>query len=287
MAISVKTGLAFGYVRPDLAVPGTKFQVELLDRKSLDAEVLAEPIFDPESERAPGVTLNAARIAIRCGPIPFHGRIPALCGNLDKKMSKLPSRRQKSSSSEVALLAASVAYHLTKMGKKDVLLCWNANKLTSGTTWHAAGLVRGGALHQEPDELARYTVSICIPSWNRKPANRRGLKQVGSISIAANPERWEEIRRSASTARAFGVPRWKKSARKKAQAMWPLMQIDDVVGAIHFPLDGQVNPADTTMALAKGARMGGATILEDDEGHRCDPEKGRPRRPAFKPRRAI
>lgn len=174
-------------------------------------------------------------------------------------MSKLPAQ------AEIVIIGGgiigcSLAYHLTKMGKKDVLLL-ERKKLTSGTTWHAAGLVRAVLYTKNLTKLARYSLDL-YPKLEKETGQSTGLKQVGSISIAANPERWEEIRRAASTARAFGVP-MEEISPKEAQAMWPLMQIDDVVGAIHFPLDGQVNPADTTMALAKGARMGGATILED------------------------
>ncbi|MCX8508304.1 MAG: FAD-dependent oxidoreductase [Rhodobacteraceae bacterium] len=173
-------------------------------------------------------------------------------------MSKLPTQ------AEIVIIGGgiigcSLAYHLTKMGKKDVLLL-ERKQLTSGTTWHAAGLIRGVLYTKNLTQLAQYSLGL-YPQLEKETGQATGLKQVGSISIATNAERWEEIRRSASAARAFGAEMEEISA-KKAQEMWPLMQIEDVVGAIHFPQDGQVNPADTTMALAKGARMGGATILE-------------------------
>lgn len=174
-------------------------------------------------------------------------------------MTKLPSQ------AEIVIIGGgiigcSLAYHLTKMGKKDVLLL-ERKKLTSGTTWHAAGLVRAMLYTANLTRLAQYSLEL-YPALEKETGQATGLKQTGSISIATNAERWEELRRGASMARAFGVPADPISP-KQAQDLWPLMQIDDVVGAIWFPQDGQVNPADTTMALAKGARIGGATILED------------------------
>lgn len=174
-------------------------------------------------------------------------------------MPKLPSQ------AEIVIIGGgiigcSLAYHLTKMGKKDVLLL-ERKKLTSGTTWHAAGLVRAMLYTANLTRLAQYSLQL-YPALERETGQATGLRQNGSISIATNAERWEELRRGASMARAFGVPA-DPITPAKAQELWPLMQVDDVVGAIWFPQDGQVNPADTTMALAKGARMGGARILED------------------------
>lgn len=158
------------------------------------------------------------------------------------------------------IIGCSLAYHLTKMGRKDVLLL-ERKKLTSGTTWHAAGLVRAMLYTANLTRLAQYSLKL-YPELEQETGQATGLRQCGSISIATNDERWEELRRGASMARAFGVPA-EPITPAQAQELWPLMQVDDVVGAIWFPQDGQVNPADTTMALAKGARMGGATILED------------------------
>lgn len=174
-------------------------------------------------------------------------------------MTKLPSQ------AEIVIIGGgiigcSLAYHLTKMGRKDVLLL-ERKKLTSGTTWHAAGLVRAMLYTANLTRLAQYSLQL-YSELEKETGQATGLRQTGSISIATNEERWEELRRGASMARAFGVPADPISPAR-AQELWPLMQVEDVVGAIWFPQDGQVNPADTTMALAKGARMGGATILED------------------------
>ena len=157
------------------------------------------------------------------------------------------------------IIGCSVAYHLTKFGKKDVVLL-ERKKLTSGTTWHAAGLVRGMLYSKNLTRLARYSIDL-YTRLEAETGQATGLKQNGSISIATNAERWDEIRRGASMARAFGVEVEEISPRK-AQDMWPLLNIEDLTGAVFFPKDGQTNPADTTMALAKGARMGGAKIVE-------------------------
>jgi len=174
-------------------------------------------------------------------------------------MSRLPSH------AEVVIIGGgiigcSVAYHLAKLGKKDVLLL-ERKKLTSGTTWHAAGLVRAMLYSANLTRLAQHSLEL-YTRLEKETGQATGLKQNGSISIATNPERWDELRRGASMGRGFGVEAEEITPRQ-AQDKWPLLNIDDMVGAIFFPRDGQTNPADTAMALAKGARLGGVKILED------------------------
>jgi 4-methylaminobutanoate oxidase (formaldehyde-forming) len=158
------------------------------------------------------------------------------------------------------IIGCSLAYHLTKLGRKDVLLL-ERKKLTSGTTWHAAGLVRAMLYTANLTKLAKYTVDL-YKTLERETGQATGYKQNGSLSIATNEERWDELRRGASMARAFGVPA-EPVTPKRVQELWPLMNTADVIGAIHFPEDGSTNPADTTMAFAKGARAGGARLIED------------------------
>ncbi len=174
-------------------------------------------------------------------------------------MSRLPSQ------AEIVIIGGgiigcSVAYHLAKLGKKDVLLL-ERKKLTCGTTWHAAGLVRAMLYSGNLTRLARYSLEL-YTRLEAETGQATGLKQNGSISIATNEERWDELRRGAAMAKAFKVEA-EEISPKKAREMWPLLNIEDVVGAIFFPHDGQTNPADTAMALAKGARMGGVAIVED------------------------
>ncbi len=174
-------------------------------------------------------------------------------------MSRLPSQ------AEIVIIGGgiigcSVAYHLAKLGKKDVLLL-ERKRLTCGTTWHAAGLVRAMLYSGNLTKLARYSLEL-YTRLEKETGQATGLKQNGSISIATNSERWDELRRGAAMGRAFKVEA-EEISPKRAQEMWPLLNVDDVVGAIFFPHDGQTNPADTAMALAKGARMGGVKIFED------------------------
>jgi 4-methylaminobutanoate oxidase (formaldehyde-forming) len=158
------------------------------------------------------------------------------------------------------IVGCSVAYHLSKMGERDVVLL-ERKKLTSGTTWHAAGLVRAMLHTANLTKLAQYTIAL-YRDLEKDTGQATGFKQNGSISIATNEERWEELRRGASMAKAFGVAAEPIGA-KRAGELWPLLNTGDVVGAIHYPNDGQTNPADTAMALAKGARQGGVLVFED------------------------
>jgi glycine cleavage system T protein len=158
------------------------------------------------------------------------------------------------------IIGCSVAYHLTKLGWKDVVLL-ERKKLTCGTTWHAAGLVRAMLYSGNLTRLARYSVEL-YKKLEQETGQATGFKQNGSISIATNEERWDELRRGASLAHAFKVEAEPISAKQVAEK-YPLMNVSDLLGAIWFPHDGQCNPADTAMALAKGARMGGAKVVED------------------------
>ncbi|MCH8002521.1 MAG: FAD-dependent oxidoreductase, partial [Proteobacteria bacterium] len=158
------------------------------------------------------------------------------------------------------IMGCSLAYHLTKLGWRDVVLL-ERKKLTCGTTWHAAGLVREVLGSYTMTRLAQYSMTL-FKTLEEETGQATGLKQNGSIGIAVNEARWEEHRRAAGLAKARGVE-VELITPQRAKELYPLLNVEDVLGAIYFPHDGQTNPADTTMALAKGARMGGARIFED------------------------
>ena len=153
----------------------------------------------------------------------------------------------------------SVAYHLAKAGWTDIVLL-ERQQLTSGTTWHAAGLIgqlRGSA---NMTRLAKYSADLYV-KLAAETGVETGMRQVGSISVALTAARHEELLRQATVARIFAVDVQEISALE-AKAMYPHLEIGDVVGAVHLPLDGQCDPANIAMALAKGARMRGAKIFE-------------------------
>jgi len=158
------------------------------------------------------------------------------------------------------IIGTSVAYHLAHMGMKDVLLL-ERDRLTSGTTWHAAGLIATfGSTSQTSTELRMYTRDL----YSRLEAETglsTGLKQCGLIELAIEPGRLEEYRRVAAFNRLCGVEVHEISPREVAE-LWPLAKTDDVLAAFYIPDDGRVNPVDATMSLAKGARMRGVTIVE-------------------------
>jgi glycine cleavage system aminomethyltransferase T/glycine/D-amino acid oxidase-like deaminating enzyme len=154
----------------------------------------------------------------------------------------------------------SVAYHLAKAGWTEVVLL-ERRKLTSGTTWHAAGLIgqlRGSA---NMTRLAKYSADL-YRGLEAETGVATGMKQVGSISVALTQERHEELLRQATVARIFDVEVHEISPGE-AKAKYPHLNIDGVVGAVALPLDGQCDPANIAMALAKGARMRGAKIFEN------------------------
>ena len=170
------------------------------------------------------------------------------------------------------IVGCSVAYHLTKIGITDVILL-ERKQLTCGTTWHAAGLVGQLRATQNMTRIAQYSAELFF-GLEEETGQATGMRQNGSISVATDKERLEELQRGASMARVFGceveeiTPDW--MAEK-----YPIMNIDDVVGGVFLPRDGQINPIDVTQALAKGARMGGATVMENTKVTNATVENGR------------
>ena len=158
------------------------------------------------------------------------------------------------------VIGCSVAYHLTKLGISDVVLL-ERKSLTCGTTWHAAGLVPTLRANLSMSKLANYSASL-YDELEAETGQATGFVRNGSLTIATNKERLSELKRGASMAKVAGFPCDVISA-EQAKEIWPLLNIDDVIGAIHLPMDGMASPVDVTHALAKGARMGGAQIVEN------------------------
>ncbi len=170
------------------------------------------------------------------------------------------------------VIGCSVAYHLARMGWQDVVLL-ERKKLTSGTTWHAAGLVGQLRPSQNMTKLAKYTAEL-YTHIEKETGQATGFKQNGSVTIATNRERFEELKRNASMAKVFGLAVDVISTRE-VQDRYPLINTDDVIGGTWVASDGQVNPIDVTQALARGARTGGAQIFEDIKVIRITHDGGR------------
>jgi 4-methylaminobutanoate oxidase (formaldehyde-forming) len=160
------------------------------------------------------------------------------------------------------IVGCSTAYHLAKLGWTDTVLV-EKHMLTSGSTFHAAGLVGQLRTSANITQLLGNSVDL-YRTLEAETGQATGWKMNGGLRLACNQERWTEVQRQATTAKSFGLEMHLLSA-KEAQDLWPIMEVHDVVGAAFLPTDGQANPSDITMALARGARMHGATICEDTE----------------------
>jgi glycine cleavage system T protein len=158
------------------------------------------------------------------------------------------------------IVGCSVAYHLTKLGWRDVVLL-ERRDLSCGTTWHAAGLVGQLRSSHNLTRLARYG-AVLYERLEAETGQATGFRRSGSVSVARTAERLVELKRGASMARCFGVE-VEVISPSEAGRLWPLMRTDDLAGAVWIPGDGRTNPIDTTLALARGARNGGATIIEN------------------------
>jgi glycine cleavage system aminomethyltransferase T/glycine/D-amino acid oxidase-like deaminating enzyme len=157
------------------------------------------------------------------------------------------------------IIGCSIAYHLALLGITDVVLL-ERRQLTCGTTWHAAGLVPQLRATRNLSDLARYTSEL-LETLEAKTGQATGFKRNGSVGIALNAERFEELKRSASMARSFGIEASIVSP-SEVRDLYPLLDIRGVLGGIWTPNDGQTNPVDTTLAYARGARDQGVRILE-------------------------
>ncbi|HRK23866.1 MAG TPA: FAD-dependent oxidoreductase [Beijerinckiaceae bacterium] len=170
------------------------------------------------------------------------------------------------------IVGCSLAYHLTRLGWKDVLLL-EQGRLSCGTTWHAAGLVGQLRSHSSMTRLIRYSTEL-YASLEAETGLATGWKRCGSVSVARTPERMTQLRRTISAARAQGVE-IEELSPKEAGDKWPVMRTDDLVGGVWLPGDGKANPADITQALARGARNGGAVVREQVRVTAIEVENGR------------
>ena len=174
-------------------------------------------------------------------PVPSHARVVVIGGGI---------------------VGCSVAYHLTKVGFKDLVLL-ERKYLTCGTTWAAAGLVGQLRANEVLTKLAKYGTEL-YARLEEETEQATGYRANGSLMVARTEARVEEYERFRAMAGAFGVE-MERISLDEAQKLWPLMSVDKLKAAYYFPKDGYTNPVDTAQALAKGARMGGARIHEETE----------------------
>ncbi|HEV7249676.1 MAG TPA: FAD-dependent oxidoreductase [Shinella sp.] len=173
------------------------------------------------------------------------------------------------------IIGCSTAYHLARDHKADVILL-EQGTLTSGSTWHAAGLVGQLRSSASITRVLKYSVDL-YKGLEAETGLATGWKMTGCLRLATNQDRWTEFRRLATTAKSFGMDMHLLTPQE-VKAMWPLMEVDDLVGASWLPTDGQASPSDITQSLARGARMHGAKIVENVRVTGFDIEDGRIRR---------
>jgi glycine cleavage system aminomethyltransferase T/glycine/D-amino acid oxidase-like deaminating enzyme len=158
------------------------------------------------------------------------------------------------------IIGCSTAYHLARDHKADVMLL-EQGRLTSGSTWHAAGLVGQLRSSASITRVLKYSVDL-YKRLDEETGLATGWKMTGCLRLATNQDRWTEFKRLATTAKSFGMEMHLVSP-EEVKRMWPLMEVDDLVGASWLPTDGQASPSDITQSLAKGARMHGAKLFEE------------------------
>lgn len=157
------------------------------------------------------------------------------------------------------VIGTSVAYHLTRLGWTDVVLL-EQGRLSSGTTWHAAGLVGQLRASEAGTRLVQYSTEL-YERLEEETGLATGFRRCGGVTVARTEDRMTQLRRTAASADAYGLE-CELLTPAQAQERFPVMQVDDLVGAIWLPGDGRANPTDLTEALARGARQQGARIFE-------------------------
>lgn len=166
---------------------------------------------------------------------------------------------------------ASIAYHLTKMGWKDIVVI-ERHELTAGSTWHSAGLI--GQLRSDANltRMMKYSTDL-YRQLKDETEQDTGWREVGGVRLASSPERMESLKRLVGMARSFDMP-LELIGPKAAQDLFPIMNLDGVLGAAYTPTDGVIDPTGLTMALAKGAKNRGAIFLEETDVTSIDVENG-------------
>ena len=155
---------------------------------------------------------------------------------------------------------ASAAYHLSKLGKRDVALL-ERHQLTSGTTWHAAGLIMQLRSTHAMTELGRYNVDL-YSSLEAETGQATGFKQNGTLGVCRTRDRLYESQRMASIAKSAGIEAHMLTPGE-ARDLYPALDPRVLEGAIYIPKDGQTNPVDTTLSMIAGARQNGVSIFEE------------------------
>jgi 4-methylaminobutanoate oxidase (formaldehyde-forming) len=209
--------------------------------------LISEATVDVESKLTAPEGLPSSR-----GDLPTHARVVIIGGGAS---------------------GASIAYHLTKLGWTDVVLV-ERRQLTAGTTWHAAGLITSAGMATETFLwMSRYTRDLCA-SIEAETGQATGFRTIGHLHLATTPRRLDALRREAAFVRGYGVDDQELSGAELAR-FWPAAKTDDVLAAFYVPDEGRVNPADLTMAYAKGARLGGARIIEGVTATGVTTDRGR------------
>jgi len=157
------------------------------------------------------------------------------------------------------IIGCSVAYHLTSLGMTDVVLL-EQGQLSSGTTWHAAGLVGQLRATESGTRLVQYSAQL-YASLEQETGLATGWKQCGGVTVARTPERMVQLLRTAAAAEAYDLE-CEVISPDRALELWPHLETADLQGALWLPKDGTANPADVTQSLAKGARNRGARVVE-------------------------
>ena len=159
------------------------------------------------------------------------------------------------------VVGVSALYHLAKKGWGEEVVLIEKGELTSGSTWHAAGLLPLFNMSYSVGQIHKYSVEL-YKDLEKETGQQVGFSQVGNLRLAMNDERMDEYFQYAATAKTIGID-VNFLTPDEVKAIWPLCETDNLVGAILHPEDGYIQPADLTQAMAKGARARGATIYRN------------------------